>query len=49
MSAAQNAKKKATAAPQKPQAAGMGLDSLGDLAGLLNDPQAANTGTGGPR
>ena len=38
MSAAQNAKKKATAAPQKPQAAGMGLDSLGDLAGLLNDP-----------
>jgi ParB family chromosome partitioning protein len=49
MSAAQNAKKKATAAPQKPQAGGMGLDSLGDLAGLLNEPQAANAGAGGPQ
>ncbi len=42
-------KKKAAAAAQKPQAGGMGLDSLGDLAGLLNEPQAANTGVAGPQ
>nr|QSM61663.1 Transcriptional repressor protein KorB [Escherichia coli] len=42
-------KKKAAAAAQKPHAGGMGLDSLGDLAGLLNEPQAANTGVAGPQ
>ncbi|HGM5822048.1 TPA: transcriptional repressor gene korB [Serratia marcescens] len=48
MTATQN-KKKAAAAAQKPHAGGMGLDSLGDLAGLLNEPQAANTGVAGPQ
>lgn len=42
-------KKKAAAAAQKPQAGSMGLDSLGDLAGLLNEPRAANTGVAGPQ
>jgi len=42
-------KKKAAAAVQKPQGGGMGLDSLGDLAGLLNEPQVANTGVAGPQ
>lgn len=47
MSAAQNQKKKAAAATEKPQGGGMGLDSLGDLAGLLSEPQAANTSSAG--
>lgn len=44
-------KKKVPAAAQKPgKAGGMGLlDSLGDLAGLLNEPQTANTGVADPQ
>ncbi len=42
-------KNKAPAAQQKPQASGMGLESLGDLAGLLNEPQAASEGISGPQ
>ncbi|EDB8709753.1 ParB/RepB/Spo0J family partition protein [Salmonella enterica subsp. enterica serovar Schwarzengrund] len=34
---------------KKPQASGMGLESLGDLAGLLNEPPAANAGVTGPQ
>lgn len=39
--------KKADKATQKRQGDGIGLDSLGDLAGLLNEPQGANKGKGG--
>ena len=39
MSAKTNAKKKEQ---DKPQSSGLGLDGLGDLAGLLNEQPAAN-------
>lgn len=45
---AMQTKKIASKAANNPKADGMGLDSLGDLAGLLNEPQIANTGTVGP-
>lgn len=41
--------KKAHKATQKPQEGDIGLDNLGDLAGLLNEPQGANTGVAGPQ
>ena len=41
MSAKTNAKKKEQ---DKPQSSGLGLDGLGDLAGLLNEQPAANAG-----
>ena len=44
MTAVKNAKKKAE---EKPQASGLGLDSIGDLSGLLNEPEAVARG-GGP-
>ena len=45
-----NAKKKVPqAAAEKPKGGGLGLDGLGDLSSLLDEPQAANAGTGGPR
>ena len=38
--------KKAETAAQKPQMAGLGLDSIGDLSGLLNQPENATKGDG---
>lgn len=51
MSAAKttNAKKKGAPEQDKPKAAGLGLDSLGDLSGLLNEPELAANGASGPR
>ena len=46
MSAKTNAKKKEQ---DKPQSSGLGLDGLGDLAGLLNEQPAANAGGAGPQ
>jgi len=46
---AMQTKKIASKAAINPKADGMGLDSLGDLAGLLNEPQIANSGTVGPQ
>lgn len=43
MTAVKNAKKKAE---EKPQASGLGLDSIGDLSGLLNEPDAFVRGAG---
>ncbi|RPZ95426.1 chromosome partitioning protein ParB, partial [Pseudomonas aeruginosa] len=43
-----NAKKKAPqAAAEKPKGGGLGLDGLGDLSSLLDEPQAANAAPGG--
>nr|WP_245725165.1 ParB/RepB/Spo0J family partition protein [Nitrosomonas halophila] len=42
-------KKIASTAANNPKADGMGLDSLGDLAGLLNEPQTANASAVGPQ
>ena len=45
-----NAKKKAPqAAAEKPKGGGLGLDGLGDLSSLLDEPQAANAAPGGPQ
>lgn len=45
-----NAKKKAPqAAADKPKGGGLGLDGLGDLSSLLNEPQASNAAPGGPQ
>lgn len=46
---AMQTKKKASVAEQKPKTCGMGLDSLGDLAGLLNVPQADAARVAGPQ
>jgi ParB family chromosome partitioning protein len=46
MSAKTNAKKKEQ---DKPQSSGLGLDGLGDRAGLLNEQPAANAGGAGPQ
>ena len=46
MSAKTNAKKKEQ---DKRQSSGLGLDGLGDLAGLLNEQPAANAGGAGPQ
>ena len=43
MTAVKNAKNKAE---EKPQASGLGLDSIGDLSGLLNEPDAFVRGAG---
>lgn len=40
--------KPASKAADKPQGAGLGLDGLGDLSSLLDDPAAANNGSAGP-
>lgn len=45
-----NTEKKAPRmATEKPQGAGLGLDGLGDLSSLLDEPQAANAVPGGPQ
>lgn len=45
-----NAKKKAPqTAAEKPKGGGLGLDGLGDLSSLLDEPQAANAAPGGPQ
>jgi ParB family transcriptional regulator, chromosome partitioning protein len=45
-----NAKKNAPqTAPGKPQSSGLGLEGIGDLSGLLDEPEAANGGANGPR
>lgn len=36
-------------AQERPQGGGLGLEGLGDLASLLDDPQAANAAPGGPQ
>lgn len=43
MTAVKNAKKKAAV---QPQTSGLGLDSIGDLSGLLNEPEAVARGAG---
>lgn len=43
MTAVKNAKKKAV---EQPQASGLGLDSIGDLSGLLNEPEAVARSAG---
>jgi hypothetical protein len=45
---AKTATKPASKAADKPQGAGLGLDGLGDLSSLLDDPAAANNGSAGP-
>lgn len=42
-------KKMASKVTNNPKADGMGLDSLGDLAGLLSEQQTVNAGTVGPQ
>jgi ParB family chromosome partitioning protein len=42
------AKKPAVVAVEKPKAAGLGLDGLGDLSSLLDEPMPASNGAAGP-
>jgi ParB family transcriptional regulator, chromosome partitioning protein len=44
-----NAKKKGQAVQDKPMSSGLGLDSIGDLSGLLSEPEAANSAVGRPQ
>lgn len=48
MSVTKNAKKELPATHEKRQSTGLGLDSIGDLSGLLNEPVAHSGQVGGP-